>query len=236
MEFKGSISISPDANNMMTMNAISLAYDSIFNDWSTKYHSIEDVNKTPIVFDITDVSSTKVDYTMVVGKGSIDLKAYSTDLVVPKSIFHANGAYYIENQILNYLNNTNISMGNRSYFVLVGMQWLGPKGLINSNDPIPDDGYIDYQYFYTNKAEPGYHLFWHQFEYDYYKDSYFNGLSDFISSLPSINAASYYHIGIDGVGNYFPNQNPPVLPDSRWHTPQVFYGRRYITASSMSTL
>lgn len=237
VEFQGSINIAPDENNMMTMSAISLAYDSILNDWSTKYHSVNDEYKTPIVFDITSLEGNRVEYTMIVGKGSIDLRDYSKDLVVPTTIYHADGAYYIQNQILNYLNNTNISYGNRSYFVLIGMQWLGPKGSINSNDPTPGDGYIDYQYFYTNIAEPGYHLFWHQYEYDYYKDSYFDGLSDFISSTPSVNATSYYHIGIDFNGPaYNPNANPPTTPNILWHIPQVFYGERYITANGMSTL
>ena len=155
VSFNGSYSINPDANGMLTMSAISVAYDSILANWRQNYYSVEETNKTPIVFDITSISSTKVDYTMVVGKGSLDLRDYSTDLIVPTSVFHADGAYYIRNQILNYLNNTNISYGNRSYFTFIGMQWLGPKGMLNSNDPVSGDGYIDYQYFYTNKSEPG---------------------------------------------------------------------------------
>jgi hypothetical protein len=237
--FYGTYSINPDGNNMMTMSDISKAFNDIRTDWSSKYHGVEDEIKTPIVFDITSIEDNTVNYTMVVGKGSIDLKAYTNDLVFygNGTYYHVNGARYIQNQILNFISNTGITLGSRSYFVNVGIQWLGLKGSINSNDPIPGDGYIDYQYFYTNITENGYHLFWQQFEYSYYKNAYFNGLSNFISSLPGYNEASYYHIGIDYSGPaYNPNANPPTTPNVVWHEAQVFYGTRYITPNGMSTL
>jgi len=238
--FTSSVSINTNANGEITMVDIKAAYDAILADWHNKYYSVEEEDKTPIVLDITDVTSSIVKYTMVVGYGYVDLSEWGKAFVPPPgTIFWETAQTWMTYCFENHLDwvKHNITNG-RPYFINVGHKAdFGYKGPLNVNDPTPGDGFIDNYFWYTEKGKPGYHFLLYQWEYSYHVNAYFTFVQEFISSLPNANACSYSGMGIDYYPyNYNPNGPNPIWPDKAGLIPDIFYGRQYTTNTNLSAL
>ncbi len=214
----------------------SLAYDSILNDWSTKYHSIEDVNKTPIVFDIIDVSSTKVDYTMVVGKGSIDLELYGDKFVTPTSTNFFLASILFNDMMYHHLNNDMIQWmpsGNRLYSPTISSYTATPFVFPSAAlDPLPpnDNGFTDYRLYYSHASNSNHHIDLNTIEFNYYYNQFGNDLMfEVLNSYPNKNYVTFAKV------NCFTQGSNPNFTLAE-HMVEYHFGRRYWTANGLSTL
>ena len=242
-EFTGEIAISVDADGNMTMEAIKTAYDSILNDWHNKYYSINETEKTPIVFDITEVTSTNVYYTMVVGYGYIDLSLWGENYVLPQnSIYFVQAADAINNGMNAQINNGQINRcpsGSRVYYVILGNKYVTkPQDYPSGTDDISlpgTDGYTDYRFFFSSK-DPAYnnpHFYLSTTstfnEYGFYKVQY----GQFITNYA-------YNNGGNRVS--FQNFYAKRIVDANnndytgWHEFYFTYGKEYFTIKNISTL
>ncbi len=242
-EFTGEISISVDADNNMTMAAIKTAYDSILNDWHNKYYSISETEKTPIVFDITEVTNTSVSYTMVVGYGYIDLSLWGDNYVVPtNSIYFMAAATAMTNGMNAQINNNQIQRcpsGSRVYYVVLGSKFIkAPQNYPSGTDDISlpgTDGYTDYRFFFSSK-DPAYnnpHFYLSTTsafnEYGFYKDQYGQYITDYAFNNGG-NRVSFQNI----YGVAFKDQYNSDY--TGYHNCYFYYGKEYYTITSLSTL
>jgi hypothetical protein len=243
VEFTSSINISPDQNNMMTMGAISVAYDSILADWQQHYYSIEDNNKTPIVFDITDISSTEIKYTMIVGYGSLDIGYWANPTPPTSAVYFVQAANNYTNGITAQINNDQISRqptGSRSYYVAIGGQYVTdprnyPSGS-NDNSLPGNNGYTDFL-FYFSSADPNYQNF-HLYlsvppqldEYGFYATQLGQYVTDYATNNGG-NRVSYCKVYEAHLSDPS-NQN---IAEAR-HKVNFTFGREYYTQTNLSSL
>lgn len=197
-----------------------------------------DLKKEFNEFDITSISDDNVvHYVMLVGHGSLYLEDYSDiNFTFPNNGNWISAADNMSWRMIAHLSNINIQENQRTYFVLTGSTYLGPKGPINTNDLITSDGIIDYHRYYCEKSIHGNYFWLSTTEYDYHESMYFNDVAAFCNTVPNSTNISYSMVACDKTGDWFPNQNPPIYPTKAWHDPQVLYGVKHITTSNLSTL
>ena len=237
-EFTGNIQIAIDSNeNMqMQMNDITDAYEQILADWRVKYHSISETVKTPIVFDITDVTPTGVKYTMIVGYGSLDLYKWGEEFVPSSTTYFFDAVYEYNNRLYNHLNNNMIQWcpsGNRVYIPQVGlMQYLSYSGLPSGGaDPLPpnNNNYCDYRLYYSHASLPNHHLYFNTQEYSFYNDQGYLLMTNYLNNNPNANYISqayFYPQSLSSGSNVY----------MAMHQFSFYYGFSYITASNVYTL
>ena len=239
-EFTGEISISVDGDNNMTMAAIKTAYDSILNDWHNKYYSISETEKTPIVFDITEVTSTSVFYTMVVGYGYIDLSLWGDAFAPATSTFYKTAASQYTNQLNAYFNNNQIQWnpaGTRTYswpirkvFAFPVDYPSNPSTSSVNPEPLPPlgNGYTDYKLFKSYfTSGNNYHTNLNTTEYNYY----YNMLSVIYLDVLDKNADANFipRVKVEAYGlspNFY----------QAYHFMEIYLGHRYWTVTPVSTL
>ncbi len=239
-EFNDSINISPDANDMMSMTAIKAAYTSILNDWHNKYYSISDDIKTPIVFDITDVTPTSVKYTMDVGYGYLDLSTWGKDFVAAASTYYVTAAHHYTFQLYAHLHNNQIQWnpsGTRTYaWSVVPTYYIDPTdypsnpSMASVNpEPLPPlgNGYTDYKLFKSDQDLPGYHLYLNTKEYNYHWHMLSVILMDLLNRNSNANFVVLAEVEAYGLNPYFPHVK---------HYMKVRLGYRYWTVEPISTL
>jgi hypothetical protein len=240
VEFTSSINISPDQNNMMTMGAISVAYDSILADWQQHYYSIEDNNKTPIVFDITDISSTEIKYTMIVGYGYLDLSKWGESFMPAASTYFKTAASQYTYQLYAHLNNNLIQWnpsGTRTYsWPVVPTYYIQPSSYPSNPstssvnpEPLPPlgNGYTDYKLFKSDFGGPNYHLYLNTTEYNYHRDMLSVIYLDLLANNQNANFVILAQVEAYGINPY----NYHVK-----HIMKILLGHRYWTTIPVSTL
>lgn len=238
-EFTGSVQITSNGDGEMDMEAIANVYDAILQDWKAKYHSISEDVKTPIVFDIIDVTPTNVKYIMTVGYGYLDLSLWGEDFVPPTSTYFENAANQYTYQLYAHLNNNQIQLlgmgnGTRIYVPNIGGEWIqDPRLHPSTPDPVPpiDNGITDYKFFYANSDVinyNGYHLSLNTIEYNYHKDQLYVYMQSFLNNTSGANYVSYARV--DAAGN-FPNYDYVAK-----HMFSFDYGITYWTSVAVSTL
>jgi hypothetical protein len=233
VEFTSSITISPDQNNMMTMGAISVAYDSILADWQQHYYSVEDNIKTPIVFDITDISSTEIKYTMVVGYGYLDLSLWDKSFQPAASTFFKTAASQYTYQLYAQLNNNLIQLnpsGTRTYsWPVVPTYYIQPTSYPSNPstatvnpEPLPPlgNGYTDYKLFKSDFGASNYHLYLNTTEYNYHRDMLSVIYLDILANNLNANFVILAQVEATGLN---PNYYHPR------HNMKIKLGHRYFT-------
>jgi len=235
-KFTADIQIAVDANGNMSMESIAAAYNQILADWRTKYHSISETEKTPIVFDITDVTENTVKYTMMVGYGYLDLTKWDKSFVPATSTYFCDAAYEYNNRLYHHLNNTMIQWcppGNRVYIPQVGlMQYISHTGLPSgAADPIPpgNNNYCDFKLFYSHASLPSHHLNLNSTEYSFYYDQGCLLMTNYLNNTPNANYISqayFFPVKEGNIPNYY-----KVM-----HQFSFFYGYRYFTLANTYTL
>jgi hypothetical protein len=240
--FYGSLSINPDGEGMMTMSAISQIYDSIVSNWRVNYYSLDESNKTPIVFDITEIRSSSIEYIMVVGYGSLELSYWANPTPPPSGVYFKQAAQNYTNGMTAQINNDQISRcpsGARAYYVSLGGQLVSdprnyPSGSLDISLP-NDDGYTDYLFFFSSA------------------DINYNNFHLYLSVPPQLDEYGFHATQL---GNYVTNYaathggNRVTLCDVGWnelkdaynvvqearHTVNFYFGKEYYTQTSLSTL
>ena len=242
--FTSSFEISPDKNGMMSMTAISLAYDSILADWRQKYNSVNEDVKTPIVFDISQISATRVFYTMIVGYGSLDLKYWARPVQPTSPVYFIQAANDYTFGMMAQINNGQISrqpVGTRTYYVSLGGQYItDPRNYPSGNADISlpgNNGYTDFLFFFSS-ADPNYQNF-HLYlsvppqldEYGFYATQLGQYVTNYATNNGG-NRVSYCQIWADWQVSATNNQ---IITEAR-HKLNFYYGREYYTQTSLSTL
>ncbi len=211
-EFSGSVSISVNSDNEMSMTEISEAYNSILSDWQSNYYSVEDTVKTPIVFDITDVTSSSIKYTMIVGYGELDLSEWGDEFVTPPSTNFFLASVLYNNRLHNHLNNNMIQWlpSGRLYIPnVIVIQYLNPLDFISyANDPYPpnNNGFTDYKYFYSHLSNSNHHLDFDAVEFDFYYDQLYIAMTNYLYNHSNVNYIGHAKIMPSGSGtppNYY---------------------------------
>jgi len=240
--FTSSVNINTNANGEITMADIKAAYDVILADWHNKYYSIAEEVKTPIVFDITEVTPNSVKYTMVVGYGYIDLSKWGDAFVPPSSTYFKTAAAQYTNMLHAHLNNNQIQWnppGTRAYSYYITTVYVGPTQYPSNPstasvnpEPLPPLGnfYTDYKLFKSDKSTYGntnYHTYLNSTEYNYHRDMlsiiYLNELSknQYANFVSNVIVEAY------GINPYYYNINHHMI---------ISLGHRYYTYTPISTL
>lgn len=233
-EFTSSIELSINSEGNMKMVEIATAYDAILKDWHEKYYSIEESSKTPLVFNITEVTETAVRYSMTVGYGFLDLSLWGEEFVPATLTDFDDAKDQYNNKIYSHLNNTLIewtSVGNRVYIPTIDVNLYIPALLPSyGSDPLPNDiNFCDYQLFWSKASFPTHHYQLNLIEYNFYYDQAFVIMLDHLSNNSGVNYVSlaYFKDIFSGI--------KPNYTEVK-HLFKVNYGKRYSTQSAVSTL
>ena len=235
--FTGSIEFSVDENSNMSFDNIRLAYNAILNDWKSKYHSISVTEKTPIVFDITEVRSTCVDYTMIVGYGELDLNEYDEGFV-PQALTPFTVAGTEFNSYLYFqfeaLKQQMFPLGYRVYLPVVrGVQYLWPLNHPSGGSdvyPPNNNGLTDYLFFYSDHANSNFHTDIDQSEYYFYRGNLNPIMQNYISNNNDVNYAAF-----GDITSNFGSGNPPNY-SKIWHSFSFYVGTSFYTSQALWTL
>ena len=239
-EFNGSVQFTSNGDGEMDMEAIANVYDAILQDWKAKYHSISEDVKTPIVFDIIDVTANNVKYTMVVGYGALDLSLWGEEFVPLSSTYYKTAGDQFTYQLYAQLHNNQIQLtpplGARLYSSTSYTCWVdaynypsNPSTSSINPEPLPPlgNGYTDYKLFYSSYSETGYHLDLNQIEYGYHKDMIQVIMFDFLQSRPDANFISDAYVSSYGLNPYYYKV---------FHYLHITLGIRYWTYTPISSL
>jgi hypothetical protein len=241
--FDSYIDISPDEEGMMSMVAISVAYDSILAEWRTRYYSIDEENKTPIVFDITEVTQARVFFTMVVGYGSLNLSYWENPTTPPTGVYFTQAAQNYSNGMMAQINNELISRtpsGMRAYYVLFGGQYIKnyealnyPSGSADISLP-GNDGITDYLFFFSSSLSPyqNFHLYLsvppQLDEYGFYATQ----LGQYVTNYAANHGGN--RVSLCDVYSFSSSQGSTITIAA--HGVNFYYGKEYYTSTSLSTL
>ncbi len=237
--FNGSAQFTLADGDIMEMDIVKEVYDAILEDWREKYYSVGDEIKTPIVFDITEITTTNVKYEMTVGYGSLDLSLWGEEFVPAASTYFIDAANQYTYQLYAHLHNIQLQLvcytnGSRIYIPNVGQEWI-PDPRLHPSTPDPvlpiDNGITDYEFFYTNSDivnYNGYHLYLNDLEYKYYKDQLCNYMQNFVNTTIGTNYVNY--ASVNAGGNY-PTYNYVAM-----HQFKFYYGHTYCTSITACTL
>jgi len=233
-EFAADIQIDVDADGNMRMESIAAAYNQILADWKKKYHSISETEKTPIVFDITDITENTVKYTMIVGYGELDLKSNIWNDLGLDSVGYFMASVLFNQELYYQLNNNMVQWlpVGRLYMPNIGqIQYLQATLLPSySLDPFPpnNNGLTDYRLFYTNPSMTNYHEYLHEAEFNYYFSQLITIMTDYLSTNSNANYVTYTYV------------RPYIAPLGSqhivWHGFKFNYGYSYYTVANLYTL
>ena len=240
--FNGDVQFTLEDGETIEMDQLKEIYDVILEDWREKYYSVEDEIKTPIVFNITDISSTGVKYEMEVGYGSLDLEYWGKKSAPADSTYWITAGNQMHWQINAFLSNYQIALYNpgagfqRVFITNVGNILYNhtdypsnPSTALVYPEPLPPltNGYTDYRLFTSDMNGLEYHQYINAAEYDYHRAMMFVFLTESIHVDPMQNYVSYARVDSYGI---FPSYQ--VIG----HRLRVTMGRHYITSTPIITL
>jgi hypothetical protein len=210
-EFNSSLTISVDNEGEMSMIDIKSAYEKMRLNWSSNFHSINDENKTPIMFHITEITSTTIKYQMIIGHGYVDLDLWGENYIVPPSVNYVTAANSITMGMLLHLKNIGITNRPGLNYHLVFQNPTPNKVIITDptlyqsiNDPLLpiNNGYTDYLFFYTNSGGTGYHQNLSTLEYNYYNTAFHEYVADY---PPTVGCNNIIYARLDPISQVFAN-------------------------------